>query len=79
MLFTLFCRISNILKNHAFWQTIRIWLEDNFTFLGPCLQPAQQACLDRAGPDFLSFSVLTVEIRMQQVLLTAFIQPWVHT
>ena len=35
MLFTVFCRISNILKNHAFWQTIRIWFEDNFTFLGP--------------------------------------------
>ena len=36
MLFTVFCRILNILKNHAFWQTIRIWFEDNFTFLGPC-------------------------------------------
>ena len=35
MLFTVFCRISNILKNHLFWQTIRIWFEDNFTFLGP--------------------------------------------
>ena len=37
MLFTVFCRISNILKNYAFWQTIRIWFEDNFTFLGPWL------------------------------------------
>ena len=42
MLFTVFCRISNILKNHAFWQTIRIWFEDNFTFLGPCLQGGQR-------------------------------------
>ena len=31
----LFCRIWNILKHHALWQTIGIWLEDNFTFLGP--------------------------------------------
>ena len=35
MLFTEVCCISNILKNHAFWLTIRVWLEDNFTFLGP--------------------------------------------
>ena len=40
MLFTVFCRISNILKNHAFWQTIRIWFEDNFTFMGPWLEEA---------------------------------------
>ena len=43
MLFTVFCRISNILKNHAFWQTIRIWFEDNFTFLGPCSRASANA------------------------------------
>ena len=45
MLITVFCRISNILKDHAFWQTIRIWFEDNFTFLGPCREgPANAPC-----------------------------------
>ena len=37
MIFTVFCHMSNILKNHAFWQTVMIWLTDNFTFLGPWL------------------------------------------
>ena len=35
MQFTVFCQISNNFKNHAFWQTIQIWFEDNFTFLDP--------------------------------------------
>ena len=51
MLFTVFCRISNILKNHAFWQTIRIWFEDNFTFLGPCPPPLLSADISPALQD----------------------------
>ena len=35
--FTAFCRIWNIFKNHALWQAIKIWIEDNFTFLVPLL------------------------------------------
>ena len=44
MQFTVFCRISNILKYYAFWQTIRIWLEDNFTFLDPWLKIPEEMC-----------------------------------
>ena len=35
LLFTMFCRMANILNNYAFLQTIGIWLEENFTFMQP--------------------------------------------